>query len=1118
MKKLAFIFLAFFGVFALQAQAPLNWIADTDVEPFQESTNVYEGTYSCGIMVNSGVQGDCDFDSDAAIAVNAGDTFKMSFWGYTSEFVRGRAKLVLSDGSNFFATTYLGPNTGGWEQFIFEGEVPADITTVNVGIRFYDVAGFVPGDIQYLDDFVFESPIGTPHVVDNGDFEQWSGLTPEPTNYPTDFSGEAVGLGAALSWTDAVGAQLPSAYLIKASTEDNIGLPEDGVYLANDLDLSDGTGAANVLYGEEGFSFPNLEGSTTYYFKIFPYSNSGANVDYKTDGTVPSAQVETSDLVNILFTTFDNGWGNWTSYSVTGDQVWVIDDIHGLEGTPCAKMSGFAGASNENEDWLISPLLDLGNYSNENLSFFSAVGYTGPALQVKVSSDYDGVGNPNDFTWEDFTDQAQWPPSGSFFEYTNSGALDISYYTDQSIHIAFVFYSTEAESATWELDNILLTGEGQYIPDPEPSNYPADFVAIAQGQNISLTWTDAIGTQLPAGYLVLASDNGAFTLPVDGEAVANDPDLSDGSAVLNIGQGLEACAFNNLEAPITYHFAIFPYTNSGEFIDYKTDGTYPSTEATTVPVSYLLFTDFNDDWGGWTPVSVVGDQVWSRDNTYGLEGTPCALMTGYSGGNFENEDWLISPELDFSATTNEVLRFYSARSYVGPDLLLKASTDYDGGGDPTSATWTDISDQVNWSTGSFIWTESGAVSLSQFSGNTVYLAYQFFSTATNSSNWEIDNVELTQEELTGEPTNYPMSFTATAYEQTITLTWDDATGEILPEMYLIKADNQNVIALPVDEVPEANDANLADGQGAMNIEYGLGTYTFIGLEANTTYYFKIFPYTNSGTLIDYKTDGTPPTANATTEENPFTEFLFTTFDDGWEGWEQISVLGDQVWSRDNAYGIEDTPCASMTGYSGSSFANQDWLISPDIELGMYDTEEQLIFYSAAAYSGLPLQVLIANDYNGDLSTATWDDLSEQVIWPEEGSFFEWTNSGVVDISNWRDNVLNIAFVYQSSDEESATWEIDNVRVQAIHLIGTNEIDKPKQLSIYPNPGNGIFNIQSANTIQSIQVYSLTGALMAQQKPDNAISQMDLSQLNPGIYFARISDGEGNIITRKIVIE
>ena len=114
MKNFALFFLAIFGFVAVQAQVPLNWVNDSDIEPFQETVNVQEGTYSCGIIVNSGTQANGEVDKDVTIAVKGGDTFKMSFWGYTSEFVRARAKLIWSDATTLYATTYLGPNTGGW--------------------------------------------------------------------------------------------------------------------------------------------------------------------------------------------------------------------------------------------------------------------------------------------------------------------------------------------------------------------------------------------------------------------------------------------------------------------------------------------------------------------------------------------------------------------------------------------------------------------------------------------------------------------------------------------------------------------------------------------------------------------------------------------------------------------------------------------------------------------------------------------------------------------------------------------------------------------------------------------------------------------------------------------
>lgn len=127
----------------------------------------------------------------------------------------------------------------------------------------------------------------------------------------------------------------------------------------------------------------------------------------------------------------------------------------------------------------------------------------------------------------------------------------------------------------------------------------------------------------------------------------------------------------------------------------------------------------------------------------------------------------------------------------------------------------------------------------------------------------------------GEPENYPTDFTAYGQELAIQLSWTDATGEVAPQGYLIMLNTQeSEIAIPQDGMPVADDTDLSDGSGAMNVMQGEETYTFSNLSANTTYYSIIFPYTNSGSLIDYKNDGPPfPTGSATTEDAGIPENL-----------------------------------------------------------------------------------------------------------------------------------------------------------------------------------------------------------------------------------------------------
>lgn len=281
------------------------------------------------------------------------------------------------------------------------------------------------------------------------------GPLPEPTNYPTSFTATPAPFSISLTWTDAIGAQLPGAYLILASDQNNIVTPVDGTPVPNDQNLGDGHGALNILQGVQAASFGNLPSNKTFYFKIFPYTNSGALINYKTDGTAPSANALTPPTVIIDSIHFTNKtFANWIVKNITGAQVWGIDSIH-LAGNPFASMSGFAVSSNVNEDWLISPAMNFNLYTNEVLTFVSAYKYTGAPLEALISNDYDGVTNPGDFTWAPLT--ANW--SAGNFVWAPSGIVNVSGTSGTHVYIGFKYTSDAVASSTWELDDIVITGD-----------------------------------------------------------------------------------------------------------------------------------------------------------------------------------------------------------------------------------------------------------------------------------------------------------------------------------------------------------------------------------------------------------------------------------------------------------------------------------------------------------------------------------------------------------------------------------------------------------------------------------------------------------------------------------
>jgi len=142
--------------------------------------------------------------------------------------------------------------------------------------------------------------------------------------------------------------------------------------------------------------------------------------------------------------------------------------------------------------------------------------------------------------------------------------------------------STPGNGDRVAMDNLTWTAYSGGAPDPEPTNHVSSFSASANGHNqIDLTWNDNDGAQAAAGFLILANTTGTFSDPVDGTAQSNDTDMSDDEGKVNIISGIEAASFTGLNAETQYFFKIFPFTNSGTDIDYKTDGTVPTDDATT---------------------------------------------------------------------------------------------------------------------------------------------------------------------------------------------------------------------------------------------------------------------------------------------------------------------------------------------------------------------------------------------------------------------------------------------------------------------------------------------------------------------------------------------------------
>jgi len=303
-------------------------------------------------------------------------------------------------------------------------------------------------------------------------------------------------------------------------------------------------------------------------------------------------------------------------------------------------------------------------------------------------------------------------------------------------------FSCYAETSNIDTRVSFYKAGGGSQPDPEPSNYPTNFLAVVDGTSVTLAWNDATGGQLPAKYLVLGS-TGNITVPVDGTPVA------DGPLAKNVAYGTQTVTFSDLQGGTTYHFAIFPYTNSGANIDYKTNGTYPTVNATTEMLYYLLLEDFSEDLGVFTVYDAYGDQTWHHGTN---QGVTFANMNGYAAGaSHQNEDWLIAevPGMTDTYFMDIFMEFRTAMKFDGDPLRVVVSGDYDGQSDPSDFEWVEITDAFDYSSGNYEWVESGKVNIIDVvgdfanSGYSWYVAFIYTSSDEAASSWEIDYVKIT---------------------------------------------------------------------------------------------------------------------------------------------------------------------------------------------------------------------------------------------------------------------------------------------------------------------------------------------------------------------------------------
>ena len=464
---------------------------------------------------------------------------------------------------------------------------------------------------------------------------------------------------------------------------------------------------------------------------------------------------------------------------------------------------------------------------------------------------------------------------------------------------------------------------------------------------------------------------------------------------------------------------------------------------------------FASSFGTYCTRSVIGDQVWAIDFS-------AATMTGHVKVGeehfyYENEDWLISSPVEITDVEHAKAVVNYAAQYQSDsddDVTFHVSTSYNWGDDPTTARWTQLDIQYP-NTNGWTFTDS-EVSLDAFIGQTITVAIKFTSTNTASRTMEVKSISVMEGQagggggtivgdgsrenpylasdiiLLGIETSdgnkywvrdYIVGFVDVNYNYIFSTTGAVATNITMSSNMNASAQSEAIpVQLPVGAVRDG--LNLADNPGNHQHEvllYGtLEKYFRVPGVKNVTY-----------AEIDGNAYGTEPGGGLGTfylNQTLTTTQSFATFI-------AYSVAGAQVWAQNGShmdYG------AVMSGYDSStstSYANEDWLISPAIDLSSSTNPVLMFDHSRGPADQINTgvaegwyKVFVTNNYTDDEDPNAFEWVELTGV-NHTTTAWQWANSGAIAIPDeFKTSSCRIAFRYLSEDDASATWEVKNVIV------------------------------------------------------------------------------------------
>jgi hypothetical protein len=109
---------------------------------------------------------------------------------------------------------------------------------------------------------------------------------------------------------------------------------------------------------------------------------------------------------------------------------------------------------------------------------------------------------------------------------------------------------------------------------------------------------------------------------------------------------------------------------------------------------------------------------------------------------------------------------------------------------------------------------------------------------------------------------------------------------------------------------------------------------------------------------------------------------------------------------------------------------------------------------------------------------------------------------------------HFAFKYTSTNEAAASWEIDYVKLIGKGTTSVNE-NNIQSVSLYPNPAREQVSFNLENDAQ-VSVFDMMGRKVIEMNAVAGEAQLNVSQLENGVYFINVRYANGTTAVSKFV--